>query len=125
MKTGFYLTMVPAMLLAAAAFADGPGSVAYVDERSAFLTVDANDRAPVDCWRASLSRGAPAGAAFGNDIPVTVVMSEAGPCNAVPKVARAVGTIGAFPALGAVVRIFFIDPRGRIVKTERVAVVNR
>ncbi|MGE0231023.1 MAG: hypothetical protein AB7O39_04185 [Flavobacteriaceae bacterium] len=125
MKTRFSLILVPALLAATGALAQGPGSSAYVDERSAFLTVDANYRAPVDCWRASLSRGAPAGAAFGNDIPVTVVMSEAGPCNPVPKVARAVGTIGAFPPLGAVVRIFFIDPRGRIVKTERVAVVNR
>ena len=125
MKTRLTLTLVPAMLAATAAFADGPGSTAYIDDRSAFLTVDANYRAPVDCWRASLNRGAPAGAAFGSDIPVTVTMVEAGPCHPVPKVARAVGTIGAFPPLGAVVRIFFIDPRGRIVKTERVAVVNR
>lgn len=116
--------LAAAAMLAAtpsAVLADGPGSGAWIDERMGFTYLDANYRAPVDCWKAAIRKGAPAGAQTGGDIPVTVMMTEAGPCRPGPKIARAVGMIGVYP-MGEIVRIFFVDPRGRIVKTERVSI---
>lgn len=119
------LLLPPMFLLAAGGapvLAAGPGSWAHIDRFSHVVLVDANYVAPQSCWRvASTRRGAPAGANAGGDIPVTMTMTRSGSCAPAQKLLRG-GTNVGFQQMGAVVRIFFVGPDGKVVKTERVAI---
>ncbi|MGE0847259.1 MAG: hypothetical protein AB7L41_13405 [Flavobacteriaceae bacterium] len=115
------IAIAVASMLAGAAHAE-PGSSAYV--RGGIVGpvfVDAAYQAPSGCWYiAGAGRGAPAGVSPGTDVAVTVRFASKGTACGPGRVLHIVTRVSA--NIGSIVRVYFVAPDGRIVKTERVSV---
>lgn len=123
MKLASVLVSAFALMLpvsGAAAAQGGPGSTA---EGAGFLKIQAAYRASDTCQAiVSTGRGAPPGVSVpAANVPVTVVVGRnprgCGSTNIVRNTFRVGG--GITPSL---VEIFFVDPSGRLLKHEKVAV---
>ncbi len=109
--------------LAGQAFAQGPGSFAQYQPGGTVIRLDANYYASETCQAAlGAQRGIPPGQHIAqNIIPVTIVI---GPnpkgCGGKRVVRRIVSVTG--PLNTELIQIFFVNPAGRILKIEKVAI---
>lgn len=112
-----------ALVLPELAFAQGPGSYARrTGPYGGPLRLEANYVARDTCQAAiAANRGAPAGQSVGSEIiPVTIVIGPNPKGCGNSRVVTRIMTLGG-PKETNLIRIYFVDPAGRILKIENIS----